>query len=88
MAKTARWAKGLQHSRGVVGRFVDSSVSTAGRSVITSPEELEFVRAKIAAGLSDIEVSRMFFRRFGKDFSASGVKHQRKRMSEGEGSLS
>lgn len=44
-----------------------------------SEEEHEFVLAKIKAGLTDIEVSRMFFRKFGQRFTAAGVHHIRKR---------
>ena len=43
-----------------------------------STEEDAFVLEKIAKGLTDVEVQRMFFRRFNRDITVSAVSHRRR----------
>ena len=43
-----------------------------------STEEDAFVLEKIAKGLTDVEVQRMFFRRFSRDITVSAVSHRRR----------
>ncbi len=43
-----------------------------------SDDERAFVVRRIQDGLTDIEVARMFFRKFGTDYSATGVSYIRK----------
>ena len=43
-----------------------------------TPEEKQFVLDKIEAGLTNIEVTRMFFRKFNRSISDSSVHKRRK----------
>lgn len=56
---------------------VGTFLSTPPKRTPLNGDERAFIVAKAAAGLSDTEVARMFFRQFGRDLTASAVKRYR-----------
>ena len=65
------------------GRRIETLVPISPRALSPntsrqlSTEEDAFVLEKIAKGLTDIEVQRMFFRRFSRDITVSAIRHRR-----------
>lgn len=88
MPATHRFAKNRRHIRGRVGQFVSPPVAPQGGASHLPEEQAAYVEDRVAAGLTNIEVTRMFYRKFQKDLSVGSVMHHRKKMSGGEGSLS
>lgn len=66
------------------GRRIETLVTISPRALSPnkghrlSTEEDAFILEKIAKGLTDIEVQRMFFRRFNRDITVSAVSHRRR----------
>ena len=66
------------------GRRIETLVPISPRALSPnsgrqlSTEEDAFVLEKIAKGLTDIEVQRMFFRRFNRDITVSAIRHRRR----------
>lgn len=85
MALTRRFAKNRYYGQGHAGRFEPPVLANPqGGAAHISKEEAAFVALKIEAGLSNIEVSRMFYRKFSKDISPSTVRWHRLRIVGGD----
>ena len=57
---------------------ISPSAQSPNKGHRLSTEEDAFVLEKIAKGLTDVEVQRMFFRRFSRDITVSAVNHRRR----------
>ena len=63
----------------IIGRDIPVLPKTQPKHVLAD-EEIEFIRSKLEAGLTDPEVCRMFFRHYHRDLPASSPHYYRRLM--------
>lgn len=79
MPASSKWARGQVTGR----RFSAPDDVPKRRWKQLSEEEVAFVVAKLEAGLTNAEIMRMFFRKFGRDITNGCVKWHRQRHVSG-----